>query len=340
MNLQPSALPPAHTGPDGAPVGFDLNPPVTQFELAPRAPFDFRHTLAQLAAEPAPGGAMLVAGSVLKAISLGAVTAACEVSEPTPGSGRILVRVHAGTGEDPRLVARARSVVAAWLGTDHDIAGFLEVAASDPALTPILELYSGMHPIGTASLVESAVWAVLAQNCPVPVARYLRARLVTTLGQPVWLPGPPPAGEPVNLVAFPTLTVLDSVGAVGLAGLLHNRRRADLLARLCRRLAEVGSAWLREAPYAEARAALTDLPGIGAWSAEVILLRGAGRLEALGVSRVRLRPVIERVYGPGADPRLLANRYGPWKGLWAAYLNAANRRRHVAASEAVNPRRR
>jgi N-glycosylase/DNA lyase len=90
--------------------------------------------------------------------------------------------------------------------------------------------------------------------------------------------------------------------------------------------------WLHHvetAPYAEAKASLCSLPGVGEKIADCTLLFGAGRLEAFPVDVWILRTLAERYGLHGWRPVQLAQfgraHFGPLAGLAQQYLFAAAR---------------
>ena len=95
--------------------------------------------------------------------------------------------------------------------------------------------------------------------------------------------------------------------------------RAPYLAHTARILTTNGFSWdeLRAAPYDEARAALTALPGVGPKIADCTLLFGLGRLEAYPVDRWIRRATLELASRRRAKDEELsrwAARFGPGRG--------------------------
>jgi N-glycosylase/DNA lyase len=91
--------------------------------------------------------------------------------------------------------------------------------------------------------------------------------------------------------------------------------------------------WLEETaslPYAEAKARLVELPGVGAKIADCVLLFGAGRLEAFPVDVWVLRAMARRYGLAGWSPVQVAQfgrvHFGPLAGLAQQYLFAWERR--------------
>ncbi len=56
------------------------------------------------------------------------------------------------------------------LSLDHDARGLSEVAGRDPVLARLWAARPGFRPVCFGSPYEAAVWGVLAQRCPMPVA--------------------------------------------------------------------------------------------------------------------------------------------------------------------------
>jgi DNA-3-methyladenine glycosylase II len=70
---------------------------------------------------------------------------------------------------------------------------------------------------------------------------------------------------------------------------------------------------------------LDAIRGIGVWTAELTMLRGMQRLDALPADDLGVRLVISRYYCGGKpiksdEAREIAKSWGKWKGLAAFYL--------------------
>ena len=129
--------------------------------------------------------------------------------------------------------------------------------------------------------------------------------------------------------AFPAASRLAAADPGELAALSGGGRRGESLRAVAAAFDAVDEGWLRAAPYDEVETWLRGLPGIGAWSASFVLLRGLGRMERLPLGERRLAEAVSAAYGEGrnlteGDLRRIAARYGPWQGYWAHYLRAAS----------------
>ncbi|MHB9092485.1 MAG: DNA-3-methyladenine glycosylase family protein, partial [Chloroflexota bacterium] len=122
--------------------------------------------------------------------------------------------------------------------------------------------------------------------------------------------------------AFPTAEAFASAEEDELRQLGLSQRKAEVLRALAQRIID-GDPLLRDLdtlPTPEVVATLTTLPGIGRWSAEVILLRGFGRLDVFpsgdaGVDR-GLAGILGRSEVPGkAEQSAILERFGAWRGM-------------------------
>ncbi|MGF1659838.1 MAG: DNA-3-methyladenine glycosylase family protein [Rubrimonas sp.] len=107
--------------------------------------------------------------------------------------------------------------------------------------------------------------------------------------------------------------------------------------RCARALAAAGLDYdkLREAPEAEAVAALTALPGVGPWTAEIYLMFCEGRPDVFAPGDLALQEGARLLCGLDARPAPralgdMASRWSPWRAvaaraLWAYYAHAKGR---------------
>ena len=66
--------------------------------------------------------------------------------------------------------------------------------------------------------------------------------------------------------------------------------------------AKVDEQWLRAAPYDEVHDWLTDIKGIGDWSANFVMIRGLGRMEELSNIEPQLALDVARIYAGKDEP--------------------------------------
>ncbi len=106
-------------------------------------------------------------------------------------------------------------------------------------------------------------------------------------------------------------------------------RKAEYLRALGRAAAEgeLDAAYLRSLDVEEALAGLKKLPGIGDFSAELILLRGAGEPDYVPTNEPRLGRAVSIAYGldePSTTEELvrMAERWRPYRTWVSLHLRA------------------
>jgi DNA-3-methyladenine glycosylase II len=206
----------------------------------------------------------------------------------------------------PELLAAVRDQVARILSLDVDGSGFPAVGERDPVVAGLQRRYPGLRPIGFWSPYEAAAWAIICARIRIGQAAAIKARMARELGQAVSfggraLPAFPPPQRLASLDGFP-----------GLAGRKPEWLRSLAVAALDGRL---DASRLRALPAQEALAQLKELPGIGDFSAELVLLRGAGAPDEIPRHESRLARSVALAYDlpepPTADE--LARISRNWK---------------------------
>lgn len=96
-------------------------------------------------------------------------------------------------------------------------------------------------------------------------------------------------------------------------------------------------AWLRALSPGEAVRQVQQVKGLGVFSAELVVLRGAGHPDALPTQERRLEAEVAERYGPGRSLTEIAENWRPYR-TWAA-LHLRVLRGERLGSAAVRPAR-
>ena len=161
--------------------------------------------------------------------------------------------------------------VAAALGADPHL-------ADDVASSPGLRVPGGTDP------AEAAVQALVSQQISMAAAARCSAKLTEAYGEELEV-----AGGAVHLL-FPTM---DALAAADPETLPMPRARGRALVGLAAGLASGTVVLDRERPWAEVRASLLALPGIGPWTADVVGLRALGQRDVLLGTDLAIRRQLE-----------------------------------------------
>lgn len=160
------------------------------------------------------------------------------------------------------------------LGTAIDLGPWTRNAARVPWIAPLERAFRGVKPPRYPSLWEACVHAIVFQQISIHAAASIMRRLIASIGTPMSVAG-------VALIPFPSPTVLLAADEATLrsAGLSTNKisHLRAVAAALSR--GDVQQEEIEALTTLEGAQRLTQLRGIGPWSAAVVLLRGFGRLD-------------------------------------------------------------
>lgn len=244
---------------------------------------------------------------------------------PVEGSGGtvgVAVRQDADGGVladvGPVLPDRVATQLARILSLDVDGSAFPTVAAADPVVAELAERYPGLRPVCFFSPYEAACWAVLSQRSSMVGAAAVKERIAQRFGQACVVDG-------VRLWAFPAPDRLRAVAdELPVPEVKRGRLRALAEAALDGRL---DGDRLRSLPAGEALAAVRELPGMGPFSAELVVVRGAGAPDVFPESEGRLHAAMAELYGL-VDPSVpslaaVAAGWAPYRS-WVSLLIRAD----------------
>jgi DNA-3-methyladenine glycosylase II len=322
------------------PEGHDLTPsaPRGSFTLEPRGPFSLAASIRFLEGfEPAgfASGGSASAGTAPGAGTGSGVQADAparlDCAFPLEGSwqtvgvsveqtgGTVRGRLFAGRPLRREELSAARQQVERILSLDVDGSGYASVGDHDPVIGGLQRRYEGMRPVCFWSWYEAAAWAIIVQRQRLPQAAAVKRRMSVELGETVVVNG-------AAQQAFPRPAVLAGIESFpGLTSAKVERLRA--LAEVARRNA-IDGAGLRRLTTDEALAALLELPGIGPFSAELVLVRGAGAPDVVPTVEKRLAAAVSAAYELRREPTAddvaaLAAQWAPYRSWVTVLLRTA-----------------
>lgn len=165
---------------------------------------------------------------------------------------------------------------------------------------------------------EAAAWAIIGNRIRIVQAAKVKSRMAEELGPVVEIDDEPKR-------AFPAPSRLARLEDYpGLFG-----RKAEYLRGLGKAAAEgeLDADHLRSLSVDEALERLKKLPGIGDFSAELILLRGAGEPDHLPTNEPRLRKAVVLAYGLDEPPTVeelarISESWRPYRTWVSLHLRA------------------
>lgn len=240
--------------------------------------------------------------------------AGAAIRQRSPGT--VEVEVSAPIDVAPRVLVQ----VSRMLSLDVDGSGLPDVDRRDSVAARLRSAQPGLRPVLFSSPYEAACWSVLSQGMRFTTAMKRRRLLAERHGCIV------DVGE-YPVVSFPAPAVLAELAAEeGLADFRLARLRSVATAALEGRLDPIA---LRGASVPEALEELLSIPGIGRFSAEQILIRGAGHPDLFPRADGRLHAAMCEEYGlpesvPPDQLEVLAEDWRPYRS-WLALLFRATR---------------
>lgn len=223
-------------------------------------------------------------------------------------AGTVRVRTR---GANP---ADAAERIAGMLGTGVAVAPWESRTRRFPWLHRLARSLRGLRPPRYPTLWEALCNAVVFQQISLVAASAIMERLVLRFSSAVR------AGE-TTLHPFPSAASIAGAGEEELRALGLSRQKASYVRAIAREHGWLDVAALRAAPFDDAVAALRALPGIGVWSANVVLLRGCGRLDAFPPGDSGVRAAVRALSrDPGVDLAALLDGLGDRRGLLYFHL--------------------
>lgn len=222
-----------------------------------------------------------------------------------PASGHVVCELRL---DDVRDLATAVSRSRALLDLDADPIAVDEQLGADRVLGPWVRKTPGMRVPGTVDGAELAMRVVLGQQVSVAGARTLAARLTAEHGEA--LSGARDTDRVTHI--FPSAA---RIAALDPATLPMPRTRARTLVRLAGALADGTITVDAGAHRGELRARLLELPGVGEWTADLVVMRGTGDPDVFLTTDLGVRRSLARL-GHEIDPA----SWRPWRSYALAYV--------------------
>ena len=215
----------------------------------------------------------------------------------------------------------ARAAARAMFSLDHPIEEFYRLVRADPALRGTERKFRGLRLPRDAHLYEALLHAIVGQQLSVAAANALKRRLFARTGATVSAGG-------LEVPCAPRPAALRSLGPDGLRGLGISSVKARALDRIAAEAGRLGALEdrLSDGPREAAVATLTEIPGVGPWTAENALLRGVGRRDVFVAGDLALRVALEAYAAvPRTAPESRARawgerRYPGWGSYATLYL--------------------
>ena len=203
---------------------------------------------------------------------------------------------------------------------NFDLAPFYEQVKTDKVMACLTQKLKGLKSPTTQTVFEALIDSIVEQQISLKVANGMEKKLTKKFGDTLGL-------ESEVYYAYPTPQKLASASSEELRQCGLSFRKAEYIKSVSTLIMEGKLDLEKLKNYDSADEIIRELDrvrGVGVWTAELTMLRGMQRLEALPADDLGLRRVISHYYCGGkvitsAQARQIAKNWGKWKGLAAYY---------------------
>ena len=157
----------------------------------------------------------------------------------------------------------------AYIDGESPLYEFYDLLKQDDRLAYMTQAFYGLRMVGIPDLFEGLVWSIIGQQINLSFAYRLKRRLVEAYGHHIEYQGQ-------RYYIFPKPAVLANVPSEVLRGMQFSGRKASYIIGLAQQFAEgsLSKNILRQAPDPATRfQLLTDIRGVGAWTANYVLMK-------------------------------------------------------------------
>jgi DNA-3-methyladenine glycosylase II len=245
----------------------------------------------------------------------------------------------AGTVDKPRVSVELKSncpmtledkknagaAVTSLFSLDLDLKPFYETVKDDKIMAHLTRELWGLKNPTTPTVFEALVDSVVEQQISLKVAHSIEHMLIKKFGATLNLEGE-------VYYAYPTPMQLASVSPEEFRQCGLSFLKGEYIKEASKRITEGKLDLEKLGSYDNSEQIILELDevrGVGVWTAELTMLRGMRRLDALPADDLGLRRVISRYYRDGKvissdEARRIGKNWGNWKGLAAYYLVVAD----------------
>jgi DNA-3-methyladenine glycosylase II len=228
------------------------------------------------------------------------------------------IEVRMSTAQLRDIKDEVAASVTRMLGLNLDLSGFYRLCRDDTMLRPLAERLRGMKPVRYPTVFEAFANAVACQLVSLSAGMHVLNRIAESFGAK--------ASGPMR--SFPAAAAIARSNPDALRALGLSRQKGEYLIELARfatnpkdrDFSSIGA--LGDAAAIER---LSEIRGVGRWTAEYVLLRGFGRINIFPGDDVGGRNKLYQFLGETTAPnydgvRRIMERWHPYGGLIYLHL--------------------
>ncbi|PFR23013.1 DNA-3-methyladenine glycosylase [Bacillus cereus] len=207
-----------------------------------------------------------------------------------------------------------------WFDLDTDLTPFYDVAKNDVLLSKPINEYYGLRNMGIPDLFEALCWGIIGQQINLTFAYTLKRRFVESFGEHIEWNGQ-------KYWIFPAPEVIANLSVEDLTELKMTIRKCEYLIGVAKLITQgvLSKGLFINSDLKNAEKILTDIRGIGPWTANYVLMRCLRFPSAFPIDDVGLHNVIKLLTKSDQKPtkkeiREYASAWRNWESYATFYL--------------------
>lgn len=294
------------------------------FHLRFRPPYHWSGMLAFLAARATPGIEAVELGSYFRSIVVGSMAGYFGVAlDEEHNSLRVSIQFG-----DPRSLFFIIERIRAMFDLNADWTKIARALKSDPMLTGLVDSAPGLRVPGCWNGFELATRAILGQQITVRAATSLAGRIVKEFGKAF-----PGTGSLTHLFPSPEILADADLRGIGMP-----KARAETIRALARAVSDGRIRFEGIVDSTSFLQLLTEIPGIGKWTAQYVAMRALGEPDAFPVGDAALLTALN-LKSP-AELEFRAEAWRPWRAYATMYLWKAATQAKRRGEKRTSPKKR
>jgi DNA-3-methyladenine glycosylase II len=210
-------------------------------------------------------------------------------------------------------------------GLDLNLKSFYREMKKDRVMSKIINKFYGLRMGRCPSLFEALVYVITGQQISLRAAHAIIGKFIKMFGDKLKI-------DHRDYYAFPIPEKVASLKIEDLRLCGMSRRKAEYIHNLAKLITEkkINLEALKYKEDEEIIEELCKIRGIGRWTAELVMIRGMGKLSMIPADDLDLQRHFSQYYFKGRkassnEIRKISQRWGEWKGLAGYYLIIAGK---------------
>jgi DNA-3-methyladenine glycosylase II len=293
--------------------------------LFPRPPYDFSLSAA-IFGRGDPQVRTFGQGIFRQALDTGDTAVLVEVSsQGSVNAPNLYLSIRSDTALSQSEIKKVTGLISAMFSIDDDLVPFYTAMESDSVMTALVQQLWGVKAPTTPTVFEALTDSVIEQQISLAAAHSIEHRLIREVGRPLVL-------DNTTWYCYPAPQVLAKTTDATFRTCGLTLRKGEYIRDISRHIVEgtLDLDHFKTWPDTESIInGMVRIRGIGRWTAELTILRGLHRSDSFPADDIGVRRFISRFYFNGKkispdEARAFADRWGPWKGFAAYYLEVAD----------------